>query len=301
MKKKQISVPDEEVQKLALIKKYAIIGLFSDDVLLENFVLKGGNAISLIYGICSRTSIDIDLSLESDFEDYEEIKGRVFRSLERTFEERGYVVFDLELVHKPSLMGSDKPAFWGGYELTFKVIEKVKYEELHGDLRTLRKSALPLGKNKKLAFRVDISRNEFCGGKRKDEVENYAIYVYTPEMIVLEKIRTICQQMEEYREIVKGFKASPRARDFFDIYAVCAKLKIDLSTATNVEILRNIFKAKGVPLALIGRIKEYYEYHAMDYVSLQSTVVSPADLKPFRFYFDYVVDLCRPLESAGNE
>jgi hypothetical protein len=49
-----IDTPSE----LALIRKIAIIALFSDDVLLEHLVLKGGNAISMIYGIQGRTSID---------------------------------------------------------------------------------------------------------------------------------------------------------------------------------------------------------------------------------------------------
>ncbi|RJR30662.1 MAG: hypothetical protein C4574_02055 [Candidatus Latescibacterota bacterium] len=291
----------EQADILALIRKYAIIALFSDDVLLESLVLKGGNAISMIYGIHGRTSIDIDLSLENDFKDIKEIRQRIFGSLARTFDERGYTVFDLDLVSRPSVMRDDEPAFWGGYELTFKVIDKDRYEELRDVMRILRTSAIPLGKNKKVTFRVDISKHEYCSGKKKEDLENYTVFVYTPEMIVMEKIRTICQQMEEYQEIVKEFKGSARARDFYDIYAVCEKFKIKLTTETNIEILRNIFKAKEVPLTLIGKIKDYYEYHLTDYPSLESTIANRSDLKPFRFYFDYVVDLCRPLESAGDK
>jgi hypothetical protein len=74
-----------------------------------------------------------------------------------------------------------------------------------------------------------------------------------------------------------------------------------LTTAGNIEILKNIFKAKKVPLELIGKIKDSYEYHNTDYPSLESTVVNRSDLKPFEFYFDYVVDLCGSLKPARDE
>ncbi len=292
-----IDTPSE----LALIRKIAIIALFSDDVLLEHLVLKGGNAISMIYGIQDRTSIDIDMSLENDFTDFEEIKRRLIETLTKTFKERGYVAFDLDLTRKPRVVSKDKPLFWGGYELTFKIIEMEKFRKFGDDIRTLRTSAIPLGKDDRVTFKVDISKYEYCRGKRKEELDNYTIFVYTPEMIVLEKIRSICQQMKEYREIVPGFKGSPRARDFFDIYAVCWRFEIDLTTAGNIEILKNIFKAKNVPLELIGKIKDSYEYHNTDYPSLESTVVNRPDLKPFKFYFDYVVDLCGSLKPARDE
>ena len=39
------------------IRRLTIIGLFSDDTLFEQLVLKGGNAISLIYGVGGRASL----------------------------------------------------------------------------------------------------------------------------------------------------------------------------------------------------------------------------------------------------
>ena len=45
------------------IKKAIVLGLFSNDYLLEKLVLKGGNALSLVYSISTRASLDIDLSI----------------------------------------------------------------------------------------------------------------------------------------------------------------------------------------------------------------------------------------------
>jgi len=72
------------------LRRLVIVAMFSDDFLLEQFVLKGGNALDLIHGIGSRTSLDVDLSIENDFENPEEVKGRIFRSLRRRFGTVGY-------------------------------------------------------------------------------------------------------------------------------------------------------------------------------------------------------------------
>jgi predicted nucleotidyltransferase component of viral defense system len=53
----------------AQIRRTAIAALFSDDVLTEYLVLKGGNALDLVYGITARTSMDLDFSMGKDFED----------------------------------------------------------------------------------------------------------------------------------------------------------------------------------------------------------------------------------------
>jgi hypothetical protein len=66
-------------------------------------------------------------------------------------------------------------------------------------------------------------------------------------------------------------------------------------------LLRNIFEAKRVPLALIGRIAEYREYHRPDFASVLATVKPNTRLQDFDFYFDYVVDRCRHLEPLWEE
>ena len=53
------------------IKKLAIISLFSDDEFMDIFVLKGGSALEIIYNISDRSSLDIDFSIESEFDNRE--------------------------------------------------------------------------------------------------------------------------------------------------------------------------------------------------------------------------------------
>jgi len=43
-----------ELEKLELIKKLAIISMFSNDRMLDMLVLKGGNALDIIYNIADR-------------------------------------------------------------------------------------------------------------------------------------------------------------------------------------------------------------------------------------------------------
>ncbi len=60
-----------DINKLKEIRRLAIIALFSDDDLMDVFVLKGGNAISLVYELDYRASQDIDVSMADDFDEGE--------------------------------------------------------------------------------------------------------------------------------------------------------------------------------------------------------------------------------------
>lgn len=76
------------------IRRRTIVALFSDDALLDELVLKGGNAISLIYGFGNRASLDLDFSIETDFKDVEDTSRRIFKALDGKFGEVGFTVFD---------------------------------------------------------------------------------------------------------------------------------------------------------------------------------------------------------------
>ncbi|MGA3203374.1 MAG: nucleotidyl transferase AbiEii/AbiGii toxin family protein, partial [Bryobacteraceae bacterium] len=75
------------------IRRIAITAIYSDDVLTDTLVLKGGNALDLIYGITSRTSIDLDFSMGRDFDDLTEAKERLFAALRSRFDSAGFVLF----------------------------------------------------------------------------------------------------------------------------------------------------------------------------------------------------------------
>ena len=83
------------------IRRLVVVAMFADDWLMERLVLKGGSALSLVHGIGGRTSIDVDFSLEGDFEDLEEAKRRLKRSLEDRFDSASYTVFDVNTSRRP--------------------------------------------------------------------------------------------------------------------------------------------------------------------------------------------------------
>ena len=276
------------------IRKLTITALFSDDILLEQIVLKGGNAVSLVYGYTVRSSLDLDFSIEGDFEDFEDTKTRLFRALENRFSSVGLVAFDLSFERKPSALNEGHPN-WGGYILRFKVIENEKHSRLK-DLGDIRRNALVVGPAELRTFTVQLSKFEYCTGKAEVELDYYTIYVYTPAMIVAEKLRAICQQMPEY-----GLRShsTPRARDFYDIHQLITKAGVVLSERDSMQLLTNIFAAKNVPVSLIARIQEQKEFHRLDWPSVQISVLG--DLEEFDFYFDFVVNQVSILKSLWGK
>ncbi len=278
------------------IRRVAITALFSDDVLVEKLVLKGGNALRLIYGIGSRSSVDIDVSIDKDFDDFEEIKERLRRALANRFESAGYVVFDFCFEPKPSTPLPDHPPSWGGYELLFKLIEQDRHRTFKDNLENARRNATVIGPAQQRKFRIDMSKYEFVDAKAEVELDGFVINVYTPAMIAVEKLRAICQQMGAYQQ--RRYRQA-RARDFYDIFIIIRERQLDLSAPENLALVAPVFAAKEVPLSLLSRIGEEREFHRDDWSSVQATVSGA--LEPFDFYFDFVVELVRGLEASGIE
>ncbi len=249
--------------------------MFSDDVLFHQLALKGGNAVNLVYKFGSRASVDIDLSIESDFDDIEDTRERILRALTNRFTEAKYTV--------------DR---WGGYEVSFKIIETARYDIYSAELDRARREATVVGPENQRTFRVQISKYEHCAGKREVELDRYAIYVYTPEMLAIEKFRAICQQMPDY---AKRGHPTPRARDFYDIHTILASTGMRLNSSANLQLMADIFRAKDVDVKLIDKIAEQREFHRPDWPSVQLSVAG--ELKEFDFYFDLVLAQGKLLES----
>lgn len=273
------------------IRTSVIIALFSVDSLYDKLALKGGNALRLIYRIQDRTSLDLDFSLEGDFADFDATRGALLHALRDRLDSAGYRVLDERLLKRPP-GGSGT---WGGYQLEFKVVEHGDHERFGADLQRLRRQAVVLSAAQNRTWTVQISKHEFCEGKVRREIEAQAIYVYTPEMIVIEKLRALCQQMPEYPH--RGHRA-PRARDFYDIHEVLQKILVpqDLKTPASVQMARDIFAAKQVSLHLLSRIRETREFHAPDWPSVDQSIVGRRD--SFDTYFDFVVRLVEELEQV---
>lgn len=269
-----------------------IVAMFSDDTLFHQLALKGGNALNLVYKFGSRTSIDVDLSIDADFADIDDTRSRIFQALQNRFAEVQYTVFDGKLEARPPFEGAPVDNRWGGYEASFKLIETAKYETYAADVERARREAVVIGPQNQRTFKVQISKYEHCIGKREVELDNYSIYVYTLEMLVVEKLRAICQQLPDYAK--RGHPA-PRARDFYDIHTIVTATHMKLNSPTNLQLIGNVFRAKDVDPKMVARIGDHREFHRPDWPSVRLSVTG--DLEEFDFYFDFVLDQVKLLES----
>lgn len=290
-----------DIELVNKIKRITIIALASDDQLMETLVLKGGNAIDLAYqpdnDIVSRTSYDLDYSIyDGDFtEDQASISSRIEATLRQTFLENDLVVFDYKFLNKPKQMNEKLIDFWGGYKVEFKVIDKEDHDKHIGNNDKIRRASIPLNPNHSPVFELEFSKFEHVEKKSKIEVDGYKIYVYTPEMIVFEKLRAVCQQLPDYGAIIPSFSPRARARDFYDIHLIWDLFKIDPTTEENKELIENIFEAKRVPLSFIKQIRNNKTLHQDNWDLVKDTISQLEKVEDFDFYFNFVLDLFEPI------
>lgn len=292
-----------DLDQLERVKRLVVIALFSDDDLIDKLVFKGGNAVDLIYGAAMRGSVDLDFSLDSDLPgaDVATWRSRFDALLNTTFNPEGFRIFDVTFERRPPIVSRDLADFWGGYRLEFKVIRSENYDAAHEDQRRLRTTAESVAGGNRKKLRVDISCHEYCRSKDAFEIDGYTVFVYTPAMIVCEKLRAICQQMPEYGRLVRSHSQSARAKDFFDIHVLIRHFGIDLSLPSNVETLRCMFMAKRVPLHLLGAVRDQQDFHQRGFATVKDTVKPGVKLRSFEYYFAFVVAQIKKLEPFWNE
>lgn len=283
------------------IKRLVVIAMFSDDELMDQLVLKGGNALDLIHKITTRASVDVDFSIATDFTGgFDAAKEKIAFALDKTFRDVGLKAFDVHGREKPAKLSPEVADFWGGYDIEFKLVAESVFVDFHGDMDAMRKRAIPLGEGAR--FLIDISRFEYVEGKEATTLDGHRVFVYSAAMLAAEKLRALCQQMPEYGQIVKRTrKGAPRARDFLDIYKLIESKGVDLATAENHALLRSIFHAKRVPLQWLGELHRYRQFHEVDFPSVLETVRPGEKVEAFEFYFDFVLRKVRELEPLWNE
>jgi len=284
---------------VTFVKRQGIIAMFSDDVLMDHLVLKGGNAMDLIYQVSTRASVDLDFSIDGDFDDVEELRRRVEQAIVTTFQAEGFVAFDIQLREVPPHLSEDMQDFWGGYKISFKLIEKADFDQYSDDLESLRRHAASVGARGSTKFTIDMSRHEFCGAKQEYELHGFTIWVYTPACFAAEKLRALCQQRPNYVSQVRSHRKS-RAQDVVDIHVVANRFRIDFGVDDFHELVQEIFRAKKVPLSLIGEIDEDREPHRESFDRVLDTVNPSFDLREFDFYFDELLRRCGLLEPLWN-
>jgi len=292
---------DSNSDCIETIKKCALRGIAASDAFREMLVLKGGNAIDLAHGLGSRASIDLDFSMSEDFADVASAGETLESNLSVVFLELGLRVFDFKMEPKPNMLSKEIADFWGGYKVSFKVIESVTADRVGPDINQLRNYAVSVTPMGAKTFTVDISKYEYCQDKESCDFEGVTFYVYSLPMIAAEKFRAICQQMPEYGPIVRRTRAgAPRARDFLDLHDLISAGYANPDSTDFQDLIRKIFAVKRVPLALIGKIYDFREFHSGDFPSVVDTVKPGKELEAFDFYFDFVCGVCRRLEPLWN-
>ncbi len=272
------------------VRKLAIQAIYLDDNLSDILVLKGGNALSILE-LTRRASYDLDFSLyECTMED-EELEEKFKAAITNYFEENDYKVIKFEFKVKPKKEVAPKVVKWGGYAIEFKFIPIDKYNEL---TKTTSEKTVKSAYSQEYAnitgtndpVLIELSKNEYCKDFHEKAFEDITIKIYSPWMIIFEKLRAICQQMEEYK---KRTTSTPRARDFFDIYTTSKAYVLEKTPPEEIEELKelcqNIFKIKEVDMSLLERLDEYRGFHEQSFQKVIDSVLEKerSNLKSFDF------------------
>lgn len=275
------------------IRKLAIQSLFLNDDLSDILVLKGGNALSILE-LTKRGSYDLDFSLYECTLNDDELENRFKSAITEYFEENDYKIIKFKFDKKPKKEVAPKTFKWGGYAIEFKFIKQEKYNNI---IKTTREASIQsacsseyvnmTGTNDPVL--IELSKNEYCKGFSEKQFEDISLKIYSPEMIIFEKLRAICQQMNEYEPRKNN---SPRARDFFDIYTTSKAYVLDRTDKKDFtdlkELCQNIFEIKEVDMSLLENLEEYRQFHSQSFQKVIDSVLENEreELKDFDFYFD---------------
>lgn len=261
----------------------SILAIFKDRVLSKRMVLKGGSAMRLLDHERSRLSIDVDFSVRGSIHAQAPYFSRVEKSLSNQFSPR-YHVLDFRVTPRPKRKKPDQPKWWKGWLCQFKLIEPA-YAAL--PLETQRRRAIiPEGSNSPV-IRIEISEHEYCGVDRKKSVQGVIVHGYTRELLVVEKLRAICQQHPDYRFC----SSKNRARDFYDIYKLCSRTDHRFFRRCQKH-LPAVFEAKDVPVSLLNALwdEEFLSVQRQGFIQVvDSTKGALFDFDVYVEYLRYLV------------
>lgn len=286
-----------QFEDLALI---AIGAIASDEVLSQSLVLKGGAAIQLIHRVGSRRSQDIDFSVAREHLELEQL---LEAALTEHFLREGYESLSFEFCRRGEKKGNGDEL---GYLVELRVLRTDSWEKWLQGLKPEKKRpledpvALRSAKSRLSSkVKIEISRCEFVDGRIYSELKDGVhVQVYTPGMIVAEKLRALCQQMPCPPGHENSWRSHPteRARDFYDIHSlVMGPTAVDMGSKAVLDWVREMFAAKQVPMSMLGNLGNTRDFHATGWQSVTETIsVKTPD---FDYYFGFVVEECRKLES----
>lgn len=275
--------------EIELVLKETVIALFSSPILENTLVLKGGAALHFAENLTSRLSTDIDFSAIREINDPKIYFAHIESALQKHFEELGYDVIDAHHDQRPKKKKGEQPHFWGGWYFEFK-LTRLASRDKPASLRS-KQALVPVGvASPKIV--IDISEHEYCGFTQKVRLDDSTIRAYSTTLLILEKLRAICQQHPDYRLV--GQKRN-RGRDFYDIYQLSAKHRKEPNFQENLnQHVESVFGAKEVSLDLLMKFddEDFIDGFRQSF-DLQLTASATAE--KFDFYLENVRLLVKEL------
>lgn len=243
-----------------------ILALYQSRDLASCLFLKGGSALRIFDNQMSRLSIDADFSIESELDDPARFFDTIKTCVERRFERYQLDVIDFKSKKKPKTSPVNRPVWWGGWACEFKLVDQKHRDKTH---RTKQRNAwVPDGANSP-KITLDISEHEYCGARRTRTIDGVKIMGYSRELLVLEKLRAICQQHPDYE-----FRLSKnRSRDFYDIYELASDMD-EAFVKKCSHHLAKVFAAKEVPLTILKALwnEEFVDEQRRGFDQVKDTV-----------------------------
>lgn len=263
-----------------------ISSLFQNSWVAEHLVLKGGNALSATLQVNNRMSVDFDLSLSLGPEIKLKLSEEVEKALETGVADFGLSIFDYKFEEKPEKISPELKSFWGGAQVTFKIIEQEKF--LKHDIEHLRRECIQY--NNRGSIQIDISYYEYCGDTMTKRINGVDVHSYSKQLMIAEKLRALCQQLPEYAVVVKRNRESARrCRDYYDLYSLTTEDLYILDRSQFLNTLKRCFMAKRVPLNLLAKLHTRHDFHAEDYQSLRDTVENPPSFDELKEHLDAII------------
>lgn len=275
-----------------------LISIYSNDLLSGSLFLKGGQALRFKEKLTNRFSADADFSTPSKIDNVDIFFEALHTSLSTTFLEKGYYLFAFKYTKRPKKLKDGSPDFWSGWGVEFKIIEEQK-RNLPLDVIN-REALIPEGASSP-RITLDISEYEYCGSVEKIKISHdIEVNSYSRALLLLEKIRAICQQHPKYPHK----NSDQRARDYYDVERLWNKALQESENQSFIDELKKhvnpVFKAKDVDLDLIHKIfeTEFIEIQRTGWPQVESTV--KGKIQDFDYYVQTlrgIVNLIVPFSS----
>ncbi len=273
-----------------------LVAIYSNEILSEKLYLKGGQALRLTQNLRNRLSKDSDFSISEKIEDEQTFFTLFKEAIVNEFHSDGLFVIDFKFTRKPKVKPEGTPDFWGGWAIEFKIIDKTQIT-----LSKERQSATAITPEGSESNRIsiDISEMEYCESFEKIKIKSVEVRVYSQVLLVLEKLRAICQSHPSYKY---RSKKSNRARDFYDIEQIYSKVlekgKQEYFLDECQKHFKKVFDAKEVPLEILDKVlteSEFLEIQKIGWQEVRSTV---RNLKQdFEYYLQTLKDIVKEIKN----